>query len=1232
MPIFRIRKNDESFDPTQRGVEPVNGAWNGATEWRSTQSQPEPAPPLPTFQQDQPWQTTGINLLKNTGQGVQNFLGGLFKPGENEDPNSWQNQAKDKIGQGISFFPSTVSAAFGIPARESSPAASEAYKQNYKTLGGDTPGIFDFPAVARGYNAARETRADELRKIAENENPNTGSGAGDLLERGTAALGQGLYGAVPNFAPVGILPKGTVSAVTRGVSAGAEAVAPAARLAAARVARAIPEPVKAFNAGQGGEAQIPRSLLGKTPEQRAEIERLSRALQPEAPSTGFVNGAAAPARTPYHLDPTKVAPEVAQRNQVVHDLNLDLVGAVQRMQAGTAGAEEQVAGIISKLKAQGVSESNTIAKLKQSGIKGLPGTNATVSRASRAADVTPGAETNAGLAVARGVSPEAALKGTADAGSTAAVLRQKLSGAQKGPIVIPPKKDLAQIVAERAAAMKGAPIQGGMSDAQKTAARAAAKARLQFESGRSPDLTPAQIAEARAPLSLLTDEKVSTSDFLAQRARIQQEGTPVGNPAGTATRAAPPMPADKVLGNVGEIVPAKVRVPKPKPAVTSGNAVTNAPVAPAPTTGMNSLKVGTVIPGKGKIVQKGSATAGPAIRRPIAPVAAPPPPAANPAVLATAPKVTTPPPPTVAAAPAPSTRVTPPSQPLAAPTAGALTKGNSVTRAPLGAVGGTAATGGKTGAKRSAAPVQLNPTTFMYEAKTPAGLIVGTGATHNQAVKAAQAYHAANSSIPGGVVPPGGGGGGGGGGAGKIPGGGSAPKRPPMQGIASEVLNAERTVQTTGDLSYSIRQGFVLAAGHPLLAKTAFWNQMKAFKDHKFAADHASQMMNDPAFKQVQDLGLELTSWDQNLGPLEEGFLASRLAGLPIIKHSNIAGVTFLNDMRFGVAKQVLKGAPNATEEQLKATMRFLNAATGRGNFHKAIDPKLINSLNGIFYSPRFQLSRYEVATAVPYAALTRNPVLMKEAARDVVAATVAGKMLTQLATWNGSTVVADETSPDWGKIQVGNTRVDIWGGFQPIARIINQAIEGKRTTIGGDVIMLDQLSGMPQNQAKSGFSNLLDKYRPPSDAAEFLKKSIYGKFIRSKLAPTPGLGLDALLGQNYAGQPFDLGNELQRGFTPLGWQDIYEAVADDLANGGSGARGAAVGSLSLLGAGVQTIPANNQQYPPLPSAVAGAALGGLSLFRSSPSGFGGSSAPAASPTPKPTKSTTGKAPVFRVR
>jgi hypothetical protein len=456
----------------------------------------------------------------------------------------------------------------------------------------------------------------------------------------------------------------------------------------------------------------------------------------------------------------------------------------------------------------------------------------------------------------------------------------------------------------------------------------------------------------------------------------------------------------------------------------------------------------------------------------------------------------------------------------------------------------------------------------------------------------------------------------------------------------TEALNIPRTIETTGDLSYTLRQAFILAAGHPVKAAQAMGKQLAYVANvmrrqgDRYAFDQMNKIQSTPEFAEISRLKPDLlTHWDSKLGPLEEGFLASRLGGAPIIKQSNHAAVLFLNQLRYSVAKDALAGAKStATDSQKKALLDFIGAASGRGNFPEWLD-KHANTLAGVFYSPRFTWSRFESVAALPKAAITRNPLLAKEAARDLVASYVAGRGITELARLNGAKVESDETSPDWGKIQVGNTRVDVWGGFQPIARLLNQAYEGRRTYIGGGGTAIDQVTGMPKGGPEpSKFSELMNKYRPEGAVKEFLTKSIYGKFIRSKEAPVAGFVTSALLGQNYSGQPFQLSHELAQMITPLGWQDIYEAIADDKRRGGSGLQGGAAGAMSLLGAGVQTIPENNTNYPLLPEI----AVGGAALLAGQGGKFNLGGTTTATPTPKPSpkkgggKTSTGTNPFGR--
>lgn len=438
---------------------------------------------------------------------------------------------------------------------------------------------------------------------------------------------------------------------------------------------------------------------------------------------------------------------------------------------------------------------------------------------------------------------------------------------------------------------------------------------------------------------------------------------------------------------------------------------------------------------------------------------------------------------------------------------------------------------------------------------------------------------------------------------GGIPAGGRGPLT--MDGLKNGVvdaLNIPRTLMTTGDVSYSLRQGLVLAAGHPVKAVRAMGQQLKAFANEARAVEYSRTITSDPAYPILKDLGLSLTDWTGKLGPMEEGFLSKSLGNAPIVRNSNRAGVTFLNSLRFNVAKDALRAAEIASprtisatrQSQLKGLMDFINAASGRSELPKAAE-KYGNALNGLFFSPRFFLSRLNVAAAPIKAITTRNPLLAKEAARDISALVIGGMGVMQLAKMNGATVVDDPTSTDWGKIQVGNTRIDIWGGFQQPARFVSQMIAGHKTSISGkQTVMVDNnpIGDLAMGatgggvKTKSGFL-----MHPDSRAYEA------GRFIRGKLAPVPGTVVDMLSGKNYIGQDATPQSKLGNSVTPLAFQDIYDAIADDLKNGGSGVRGGAVGSLGLAGVGLTTIPKDYANTPTIPEAAFGAAFQGKPFF-----------------------------------
>jgi hypothetical protein len=162
-----------------------------------------------------------------------------------------------------------------------------------------------------------------------------------------------------------------------------------------------------------------------------------------------------------------------------------------------------------------------------------------------------------------------------------------------------------------------------------------------------------------------------------------------------------------------------------------------------------------------------------------------------------------------------------------------------------------------------------------------------------------------------------------------------------------------------------------------------------------------------------------------------------------------------------------------------------------------------------------------------------------------------------------GADVELDPRSSDFGKIRSGNTRWDIWGGFQPYARLTTQIITGQAKSANtGKVYDLDG--------SKYGGRGIGDQIET---------------FGRGKLAPVWGEVVDYLtrrtLDQQTLDRRFDipfyskdnspeghitLTDELLKNITPLLANDIRDAVKD---------RGViaifTVGIPSLFGIGVIT-------------------------------------------------------------
>jgi hypothetical protein len=208
--------------------------------------------------------------------------------------------------------------------------------------------------------------------------------------------------------------------------------------------------------------------------------------------------------------------------------------------------------------------------------------------------------------------------------------------------------------------------------------------------------------------------------------------------------------------------------------------------------------------------------------------------------------------------------------------------------------------------------------------------------------------------------------------------------------------------------------------------------------------------------------------------------------------------------------------------------------------------------LNAAFFSPRLMASRLQLLTnwANPVFYKNTPAAVRKMYFKDMGTFIAFGMGILALASLSGADVEEDPRSPDFGKIRSGNTRWDIWGGFQQFVRYASQVALGEKKSTASDKIT--PLDGSSYN--------------------EETRISVIYNFFRSKLAPVPSAVFDYLHGENMIGDPFNAGNMIISRVFPLVWQGVYESAKQD----GWAKALLATGVPSVLGIGVQTYGLND--------------------------------------------------------
>ena len=373
-------------------------------------------------------------------------------------------------------------------------------------------------------------------------------------------------------------------------------------------------------------------------------------------------------------------------------------------------------------------------------------------------------------------------------------------------------------------------------------------------------------------------------------------------------------------------------------------------------------------------------------------------------------------------------------------------------------------------------------------------------------------------------------------------------KRPLLQKIGQmgvEVANLPRALMASFDLSAPLRQG-VFLIGRPKQWLPAFGSMFKQFASEKTFQTAQQQIQNRSTFKLMQEGKLALTDIGEFATQREEAFMSRLGERIPVlgagVKMSNRAYVGFLNKLRADVFDDLVKKgqALGVSEDPnfLSSVGEFVNTATGRGPLG-SLERSAV-AINSIFFSPRLLASRLSLLNPVFY--VKQHPTVRKEALKSLLTFASTGASVLGLAKLNGAQVGVDPRSADFGKLKIGNTRYDIWGGFQqPI------------------VAAMRLLTGQMVSSTTGREFALGEGYKPTTRA------DIVMRFLQSKQAPILSLITTLLGGKTITGQPPRLSVEITDRFIPMFVQDAFEVIQE---------HGPAKGWMALPGAfgvGVQT-------------------------------------------------------------
>lgn len=378
--------------------------------------------------------------------------------------------------------------------------------------------------------------------------------------------------------------------------------------------------------------------------------------------------------------------------------------------------------------------------------------------------------------------------------------------------------------------------------------------------------------------------------------------------------------------------------------------------------------------------------------------------------------------------------------------------------------------------------------------------------------------------------------------------------------VKENTLNAydlARSLMTTGEFSFILRQGKFSALAHPLITAKALPDTFKALvSDAQTAHALDLEIVNHPDYPNAKAAGLHIVDESAPLSIQEELFMGKLIGKVPLLRNFNQAARVFLNKIRFDVFEKLRKSAGGLNELEQKQIATFINESTGRGSLGK-YNPAAV-AAGRVLFAPRFLASRIQMAVGHSLWGGTAK-------SRQVIAAEYA-KTLVGLGLYYSLLMMAlgddkkkpqvmfDARSSDFGKVKLGNTRLDPLAGLAQVITLAGRLGSGEKLNSHGRPIPI-RGPRVPYGGDKSS--------------------DVLARFVRSKLHPVPGAIINLFDGTDLGGNEATIENQAANMMAPLTYVDVYQALKEQNVDDGT-----ALSLLAILGEGLQTYDSTKRKKP----------------------------------------------------